>query len=347
MFYLCTMVKDGRKMGKEAQQDLRTRAIAMWNENKNMRTTSESLHIPYVTIRKWVARYQAEGEVSLHTDKRGRPKGKKLTAKHERVIINQISSKQPEQLKLKFGLWTRENVAELIYKQFGIRRSVWQIGRYLQEWGFTPQKPVYKAYEQQPERVQNWLQVEYPKIKQKASRAKAMIFWGDETAVRSKDVRGRSFAPKGKTPVIKKTGKQFGITMISAVNNRGKLYFQIHQGAINSDRFIEFGSRLLKQRDENVFLIVDNLPAHKTKAVREWVWNNRGRLQIFYLPPYSPELNPDEYLNQDLKVNITGKVSMIGPDDLKKGVTDFMKKRKRKPEQVKKYFKHPKVRYAA
>lgn len=345
--YICAMLKDGRKLDKSAQQELRLRAIALWRKNQNMRSTAEVLQIPYVTIRKWVSKYEQSGSKSLVSDKRGRPKGKELSAGQERTIIKYISSKQPEQLQLSFGLWTRENVAELIYKEFGIRRSVWQIGRYLQEWGFTPQKPVYKAYEQQSKLVQNWLQKDYPLIKEKAGKSKAMIFWGDETSVRSKDVRGRSYAPAGKTPVIRRIGKQFGITMISAVNNRGKLYFQIHSGAINAERFIDFCARLIKQRKEKIFLIVDNLPSHKTLSVREWVWNNRKRIQLFHLPPYSPELNPDKYLNQDLKANITGKIHMKNPDDLKNGVTDFMKKRKSKPNQIKKYFQHPKVKYAA
>ena len=287
------------------------------------------------------------GKASLDEDNRGRPAWRELNDKQEKRIIRLITEKNPDQLKLRFGLWTREMVGELMCREFGISRSVWQIGRYLKEWGFTPQKPVYQAYEQDNEWVKKWLTQVYPKIKAEAKRSRAMIFWGDETGVRSTDQRGRGYSLKGETPVMRKTGKQFGLTMISAVNNRGKLYFMFCKKGVNSQTFIRFMNKLIKSQKGKIFLIVDNLPAHKTKMVKSWSEKHRSRLSLFYLPAYSPELNPDEYLNQDLKVNITGKVSLESVDDLKKGVAKFMHRRKKDPKQVKKYFHHPKVRYAA
>lgn len=345
--YLCGMKQDGRNLSKEVQMEIRHKAVLHWQKHGNMQQTSELFGVSYPAMRKWVSLFKRNGKTALKSDRRGRPKGRELSRDKASTIIRKISDRTPEQLKLPFGLWTRENVGALLLREFGIKRSVWQIGRYLNEWGFTPQKPIYKAYEQQGEAVAKWLNELYPLIKRRARREKAMIFWGDETGVCSHDSRGRSFAPAGKTPVMRKTGRRFSVTMISAVNNRGKLYFMICNGAVNSDRFITFLKRLIRSRNEKVFLIIDNLPAHKTNRVKQWAKDNAHAIRLFYLPPYSPELNPDEYLNQDLKVSITGKISMKNTDDLKNGVMKFMQKRKRNPKQVEKYFHHPKVKYAA
>lgn len=341
------MKKDGRQLSKDAQREIRLRAIEYWKKNVNMKEAARVFEVSYSCMRKWVDSYKSKGQKSLLKDERGRPKGKELTPEQEKAIIKKISTKQPDQLKLSFGLWTRENVAELIEREYGIKRSVWQIGRYLRDWGFTPQKPIYKAYEQQSKAVKNWLDEIYPQLEKKSRKEKAMIFWGDETGIRSHDSRGRTFAPVGKTPTVRKTARRFGVTMISAVNNRGKLYFMILPSGINSDLFIKFLQKLIESRKEKIFLIIDNLPVHKTKRVKEWVWNHRARMRIFFLPPYSPELNPDEYLNQDLKANIVGKVKMNDSADLVVGIKSFMQKRQKNPTQVKKYFHHPKVKYAA
>lgn len=340
-------ITDGRKLAKEAQKEIRLRVIDYWQKNRNMAQAGFIFGVPYVTVRKWVSKVKEEGIASLEIDQRGRPEGKELSKSQETKIIKKLIDKTPDQLKLRFGLWTRETVSELIWREYGIRRSVWQIGRYLKEWGFTPQKPIYKSYEQNNELVNEWLTKTYPKIKVKAQKERATIFWCDETGVRSNDVRGRSFAPKGKTPTVLKTGKQFGITMISALTNRGKIYFMFHKGGVNNEVFIKFMTKLIKNQKNKTYLIVDNLPSHKTNKVKDWSEQNKIRIQLFYLPPYSPELNPDEYLNQDLKANITGKISMTTVDDIKKGVKKFMYKRKRNPSQVRKYFHHHKVKYAA
>jgi len=339
--------KDGRSKSKDAQREIRVLAIEHWKKSDNMMETARIFGVSYPAVRKWVKKYQDEGIKILAEDQRGRPEGKELSKKQEKIVVSKISTKQPEQLKLTFGLWTRENVAELIYREFGIRRSIRQIGRYLKEWGFTPQKPVYKAYEQCSDEVQKWLRVQYPAIQRKAKSARATIFWGDETGVRSHDQRGRSFSRKGQTPVIMKTSRHFGVNMISAVSNRGKLHFMIYKGGINADKFIVFLKRLKKTAKGRIYLIIDNLPAHKTNKVKNFLKEGKEKLTLFYLPVYSPELNPDEYLNQDLKANIVGKVKMNSQEDLKNGIVKFLNRRKRNPDQVKKYFRHPKVKYAA
>lgn len=338
---------DGRSKSKESQKEIRLLAINHWKKTGNMLEVARIFGVSYPAVRLWVRKYQSNGMGEMKADRRGRPKGKEFTPKQEKNIIWKISNKHPEQLKMSFGLWTRENVRELIEREYEITRSTRQIGRYLKEWGFTAQKPVYKAYEQNSSEVNKWLRVQYPDIQALAKKAGAMIFWGDETGVRSHDQRGRSFSPKGQTPVIRKTGKHFGVHMISAINNRGKLYFMIYRGGINSDKFLRFIKRLVRSRQRSIFLIVDNLPVHKTAKVKNWVNDNKRNIQLFYLPVYSPELNPDEYLNQDLKANIVGKIKMNSHEDLKKGVVSFLRRRKRHPKQIKKYFHHENVRYAA
>jgi transposase len=338
---------DGRRKSKEAQKEIRMLAINHWKKTGNMLEVSRIFGVSYPAVRGWVKKFKGQGLEELKADNRGRPKGKELTARQEAVIIRCITNRQPEQLKLAFGLWTRENVGELIERKYGIRRSARQIGRYLKEWGFTAQKPVYKAYEQNSQAVEKWLRETYPAIQAQAKKSGAMIYWGDETGIRSHDQRGRTFAPKGQTPVVHKTAKRFAIHMISAVNNRGKLYFMTYHGAINSLKFLRFLKRLVRSAKGPVFLIVDNLAVHKTPPVEKWVEENSARIQLFYLPAYSPELNPDEYFNQDLKANIVGKIKMHSPDDLKKGMMKFLRKRQRNPKQVQKYFHNKNVQYAA
>lgn len=339
--------RDARTLKKEAQKEIRILAIEHWKKNGNMAEAARIFGVSYRAVRKWVSKYSEKGVEHLAEDRRGRPIGKELTRKQEVRIIWKISTKQPEQLRLAFGLWTRENVGELINREYGIKRSARQIGRYLKEWGFTPQKPAYKAYEQSSEEVQNWLDVEYPLIQAQAKKQGSMIFWGDETGIRSHDHRGRSFSLKGATPTILKTGKHFGMNMISAVNNRGKLHFMIYRGAMNGTKFLIYLKRLIRCKIKKIFLIVDNLPAHKTKSVQGWLKDNNQKIKLFYLPKYAPELNPDEYLNQDLKANVVDKIKMNEQADLEKSAENFLNKRRRNPEQVKKYFNHRSVRYAA
>ena len=221
------------------------------------------------------------------------------------------------------------------------------MGRYLQQWGFTPQKPVYKAYEQDRREVKEWLEKKYPDIKVQAHREKAEIHWADEVGMRSDHQAGRTYAKKGATPVIKRTGKRYRINMISSLTNRGTLRFMIFRNGFNAEVFIRFLKKLIKGSARKIYLIVDGHPAHKTKKVKEWLEQNKKKIELFFLPPYSPELNPDELVNQDIKTNVVGKQRTLNIDEMESNVKYFMSKRKKNPEQVKKYFHGKYVRYAA
>jgi transposase len=253
----------------------------------------------------------------------------------------------PEQLKLSFGLWTREAVQQLILEKYDIELSRWQVGRYLKSWGYTPQKPITKAFEQNPERVKEWLEKEYPAIKKRAVKENAVIYFEDEVGMRSDHQAGKSYAPKGQTPVIKKTGQRFSLNMVSAISNKGHVEFMILDGTFNGAIFLEFLAQLIKYKQQKIFLVVDGHSAHKTKAIKAWIEENKHRIELFFLPPYSPELNAQEYVNQDLKTNVIGKKRPINKAQMRNNVEEFMNKKKNDKKQVQKYFHVSHVQYAA
>ena len=222
------------------------------------------------------------------------------------------------------------------------------VGNYLKRWGFTPQKPIKKAYEQRSEAVKNWLDNEYPAIEQRAKAEGAEIHWGDETAVVNTDVRGRSYAPAGKTPVTFAVGgTRQKLSMIATVTNQGKTRWMIIDEAFNSDKLIEFLEALTQDAAKKVFLILDNLRVHHSKPVKKWVEEHKNKIELFYLPSYSPELNPEERLNADLRYAIYSKVPVRSKDKLKAATTEHMQTLEKSPERVKKYFQDARVKYAA
>ncbi len=242
------------------------------------------------------------------------------------MIVRIITDKLPDQLKLPFALWTREAVQQLIAQRFQIDISIWTVGRYLKRWGFTPQKPAKRALEQSPEAVKKWLETEYPAIKSRAAQEKAEIHWGDETGLRSDHQTGRSYGRKGKTPVVPSPGQRFGCNVISSITNRGTLRFMVFRGKFNSGVFITMLNRLVKSAaGKKLFLIVDNHKVHHSKKVKSWLEAHKEQIVIFYLPSYSPELNPDEFLNNDLKSNSVGCKRAKDPEELENNARKFLR----------------------
>jgi transposase len=257
-----------------------------------------------------------------------------------------LVDKAPNQLKLPFALWTRKAVQEAIMQHHGVKLPIRTVGEYLSRWGFTPQKPVKRAYEQQPEQVRKWLDEEYPHIARRAGKEKAEILWGDETGISSQDNRGRGYAPKGQTPVVYGPGKRFSTSMTSAISNKGLLRFMVYEGALQTETFLDFLKRLIKDNDRKVFLIVDNLRVHHAAKVREWVEAHREGIEIFFLPPYSPEHNPDEYLNHDVKTHVRQNPTPRSGTELKNGLRSYMRRLQRKTDKIARFFEHDSVRYA-
>ena len=240
--------------------------------------------------------------------------GRTLDIEQEKRIQQLICEKRPEQLKMDFALWTRAAVKELIRCEFGLDFPIRTIGDYLHRGGgFTPQKPIKRAYEQQPQAVRKWLDEEYPEIERRSISEGAEIHWGDETCVMNTDVRGRSYSPRGQTPETRAVwGRREKFSMISTVTNRGKCRWMMIDGAFNSDRLIEFMELLIKDAGRKVFLVLDNLRVHHGKPVKKWVEKHRDEIEVFFLPSYSPEINPDERLNADLKHKITRVIKYFG-----------------------------------
>lgn len=299
--------EDFRSFEGGIQETIRRKAVAAVRSGISQIEAAKVFGVTRQAIGNWVEVYNAKGRNGLKARRRGRPPGGQLKGWQAALISRDIMDRCPDQLELPFYLWTREAVGHLIAKRFGIKLSVWTVGRYLARWGFTSQKPIRRAFEQDTEEVRRWLQEEYPRIKARAKLAGAEIYWGDEMGVRSDHAAGRSFSKRGKTPVVPGTGKRFGCNMISGITNRGRLYFMVFKSRFVSSVFVRFVRRLCKQIPRQIVLIVESHPVHRSAAVRKVVERLRGKVQLFFLPGYSPELNPDEYLNQDVKANAVGR----------------------------------------
>ncbi len=315
----------------------------MWKSNKGVaeiiEATSLSQDTVYVTIRK----YKKGGMAALKPKSRGRKTGEKrsLTPKQEKEILSQLVDKNPAQLKLKGCMWTRDNVKDYILRQYGIDMPIRTVGEYLRRWGLTVQRPAKQEANQKPEQVEAWLKEQYPAIHAEAKAENAEIFWGDETAVQNVANYARGYAPKGKTPVVKIQSKKMHINMISAISNQGKLHFLLYSDAINSERLISFMEAVIKTAGKKVYLILDNLRVHHSKAVTAWVEEHSQQIRLFHLPPYSPEYNPDEYLNNDLKRNLGTQAMVKDVTELEDNTNAFMSRLSDDEDHVKAYFDHP------
>jgi transposase len=243
---------------------------------------------------------EREGSRALQARRRGRPRQSRLAPHQAATTVRMILSGCPDQLSLPFALWTREAVQQLLSRKFNVQVSVWTVGRYLRAWGLTPQKPVRRAYEQDPVAVRRWLEEEYPAIRAQARQWKAQIHWLDEMGLRSDHQAGRSYGRRGQTPVVLGTGQRFRCNMISSITNRGRLAFMIFRQRFTAQGFLNFLRRLLRltrKTRRKLFLIADGHPAHKSRSVNRWLAEHPAQIRIFWLPPYSPELNPNELLN--------------------------------------------------
>lgn len=342
--------EDGRKLSSEAQQERRRQVVRAFKRGVKQTRIALDLGLSYSAVRLIVRRFKADGQRGIAMGRRGRPHGacRTLTSGQEERIQRMIQDQRPEQLKLDFALWTRAAVMLLIERECGTRLPVRSVGEYLKRWGFTPQKPIRRAYEQSAPAVRKWLDESYPEIKQRAKEEDAEIHWGDETAVMNTDVRGRGFAPKGKTPVAYvHGGTRQKLSMISTVTNQGKASWMIVEGNFNHLRLIEFFEALVKQVGRKVFLVLDNLGVHHCQPVKEWLEAHTEKIEVFFLPSYSPELNPDERLNGDLKQAIETRVPCRTKSKLKQAASEHMQALEKDADRIKAFFKDPIVAYAA
>ena len=339
--------KDARSLSPRAQEDLRKRVIRAIRGGMNQSVAARTFSLSRRAVVGWIQRVSADGLRALRARRRGRPPVSRLAPHQAATTVRMICGGCPDQLNLPFALWTRDAVRQLLKRRFGVRVSVWTVGRYLQGWGLTPQKPIRRAFEQDPRKVRRWLKTEYPRIRARARRERAEIHWGDEMGLRSDHQAGRSYGRRGHTPVIPGTGKRFRCNVISTLTNRGKLAFMVFEGSCTVAVFITFLRRLLRHTRLKVFLIVDNHSIHRARKVRAWAARRSHRIRIFYLPPYSPELNPDELLNQDVKTNAVGRNRPRNLPQMMGTVRGYLRSTQRQPQIVENYFQQEDVRYAA
>jgi transposase len=340
---------DLRKVSTAEKEAIRIRAIMMYKQKIKQNKIAFLLGVHKNSIYQWVKIFKEQGKKGLKEVKKGRKKGdgKLLSNEQEKEIQKMIVDKMPDQLKLPYALWTRKAIVDLIKRTYNIKIAIRTMGDYLNQWGFTPQKPKKKAYEQNDKAVKYWLQKEYPSIVKKAKAENAEIHWGDETGIRNTSQYGRSYAPKGKTPVRKTMAKRISLNMVSTVTNQGKVRFMTYEGTMNAQRFIVFLKRLIKGSSRKIYLILDNLKVHHSKIVKAWTEKNTEAIEIFFLPSYSPEINPDEYLNNDLKSGIGLKPTPKNHKQMKSNVKSHMIFLQKNSKRVARFFHHKSIKYAA
>ena len=341
---------DNRHLSLDALSEKRRIALRMNEKGYKRSAIAEIVDVNPGTLSDWFSRVKREGkEAVIMGSKRGVSVGtnRSLTAKQEYRIQRLMTQHMPDELGLETALWTRQAVLDLIRSRCHVTLPISTAGLYLKRWGFTPQKPARQAYERQPEAVKRWLDEDYPALKARAKEEGAEIHWGDETGIRNHCQHGRSYAPKGKTPVQKLSGSRFGLNMISTVTNQGKVRFMLYEERMTADVLIRFLERLLRGAERKIFLILDNLKVHHANKVKEWVEARQQQLELFFLPTYSPDLNPDEYLNGDLKAQVHSGKATRNKKELKQRVNKAMRLLQKRPQRVSKYFRHPAIAYAA
>jgi transposase len=340
-------LNDARRLDHATLEAMRERAVRSVQDGESPEVVARVMGIDRSTIYGWLAQYRRGGWGALKAKPLfGRPR--KLDGRKLKWIYNTVTQKNPLQLKFTFALWTREMVAKLIKDKFNISLSLVSVGRLLAQLGITCQRPLHRALERDEALVQQWLKQEYPKIRALARREKADIYFGDAAHMRSDHHAGRTWGKKGETPVVLSTGARYRMSLISAVTSRGHMRFMIKEkGGVNADVFIEFIRRLLIGCENKIFLIVDRGPAHIAKKTKEFVASLEGRLRLFYLPPYSPDRNPDELVWKHLKADTVGRTSITSFDDFKDKVRSSMLSLQRSPAKIRAFFQKTSLQYAA
>ena len=340
------MNTDARTLDHKTLTELRKRAVASVRQGQRPEDVACALGVNLRTVFRWLALYRSGGWGKLDARKRGgRPP--KLEAQALKWVYDTVLGTNPLQLKFPFALWTAAMIGELIAKRFGVHLSRSSVCRLLAQMGLSAQRPLWRAYQQDPEAVRRWKEEDYPALRRRAGRLGAQIFFGDEAGVRSDFHSGTTWGLRGHTPIVSSTGARFRVNMISALSAQGQLRFMLTEGRVTASVFVEFLRRLMAHASAPVFLVVDGHSTHKAKLVRRFVESQGGRLELHYLPAYSPELNPDELVWNNLKTHTLGRQVMASREELRRMVLSHLHRMQKLPALIRSFFRAPTTRYAA
>jgi transposase len=336
--------QDGRALDHKTLEEIRIRAVQSVEAGESPEDVIRTLRFGRTVIYNWLAKYREGGIDALRAKPiSGRPS--KMTGKQLQWVYKTVTGKNPLQLRFEFALWTRAMIREVIREKFGVRLSEVSVGRMLRKLGLSPQRPLRRAYERDPKLVETWRKKQFPEIRRLAKKERATLYFSDEAGVRSDFHAGTTWALKGQTPIVPATGQRFGMNLISAISPRGDFRFMTVEGRMNAEKFIEFLKRLIHNASRPVFLIVDRHPSHRAKKVLAFVRSTEGRLRLFFLPPYAPDLNPDEHVWNHLKNHGVGKQAIRSCDQFRKVVLGHMRSLQRLPDLIRSFFRDPHLRY--
>jgi len=347
------MEKELRTGAKNAspqeQYQIRRSIVRLLNSGRSGREIAVLLDVSEGCVSGVRKKYAKGGIDAIKPQKRGRRKGAKrrLNPEQEEEIKKIIADKTPDQLRFKECMWTRNNIRVLIWETHKIKLPLSTLGYYLERWGFSVQRPIKRAYKQDEKAVKAWVETEFPGISSRAKTENAEIYFGDETGLQNGANYAKGYAPVGKTPVVRVDSKHIKLNMLSAVSNRGKLRFVLYKDNMNADKLIDFMGRLARDSNKKVFWIIDNLRVHHAKKVTVWLEKHKEKIEVFYLPPYAPEYNPDELLNGDLKRNVGQRPSPRTDAELEHNVRSHLKSIQLNPEKIKGFFRSTTTSYAA
>lgn len=335
---------DGRKIDRKALEEIRIRAVKRVEAGESPEVVIKALGFTRSLIYEWLAKYR-EGGIDALRRRKAPGKTPKLRGNQLQKIYRLVVGVDPRQLRFEFALWTRGMVRDLILREFKVKMSEVSVGRLLKKIGLSPQRPTRRAIQRDDLLVYRWMAEDFQKIRKLAKEQNAEIFFGDESSVRSDYHSGTTWAPIGKTPIVKSTASRHKVNLISAISPRGAMQFMATEGSVTSAVFIDFLKRLLHKADRPIFMIVDNHAVHRSKEVREFVKSTEGNLRLFFLPPYSPELNPDEHVWNYLKNHKIGRQSTKNGFELSRRIESIMRSLQKLPEKVRSFFRHPWTKY--
>jgi len=340
----CQRSNDGRKLDAKAKESLRLRAVEQILGGESPEAVAQVLGVNQRSVFRWLERYHYGGWDALRNrPKSGRPA--KLTGDQLQWLSRVLRKEGPEQYRFPFALWTRAMIRSLIREQLGVRLSEVSVGRILKTLGFTPQRPLHRARQRQPELVDQWQNEAYPALQKRAKAEGAKIFFADESGIRSDYHTGTTWAEKGQTPVVESTGARFSVNMISAISPSGEMRFMAQEGSVTADVFGTFLKRLAGMTEAKIFLVVDGHPVHRAKKVQRVLAELDHQIELFFLPPYAPDLNPDELVWGHVKGRI-GRRTVTTKKELKKQAWSALRSLQKWPSKIRGFFRHPSCQYA-